>query len=219
MILSTYQRTAFAALLLSASVISSTQDKSAANNGGVQPESKLVSASVTSTAQPKPAAVSEDYKVGPGDLLAVHIWKEPDLSRNVLVRPDGKLSMPLIGEMMVKDDTVTQLKTKLTAEYQKYINNPEITVTVQEARSHRFNVVGQVQRPGSFVITQPTTVLDAIALVGGFRDFAKTKKIYVLRAQADGTTKRLPFDYNKVLKGQNWEQNVQLQSGDTIVVP
>lgn len=194
------------------------QEQSAASNTESSPEARLVSAP-TPSASKRQAAVPDDYKIGPGDLLSIHISKEPDLSRSFLVRPDGKLSLPMIGELAVSNYTVSDLKTRLTTEYQKFINTPEITVILQEARSHRFNVVGQVQRPGSFVITQPTTVLDAIALVGGFRDFAKTKKIYVIRAEADGTTKRLPFDYNKVLKGQNWEENIQLQSGDTIVVP
>lgn len=171
------------------------------------------------TTAAKPPAVSKDYKIGAGDLLAINIWKEPDLSRTVLVRPDGKLSLPLVGEISANDITVEELQTKLKDEYKNFVNSPEITVIVQEARSQRFNVVGQVQRPGSFVMTQPTTVLDAIALVGGFRDFAKTKKIYILRKKTDNTTARLLFDYNKVVKGENWEQNIQLESGDTIVVP
>lgn len=192
------------------------QEKS---EGGPQPKSVSADESSMPATPPKSASVPTDYKIGPGDVLAVHIWREPDLSRTVLVRPDGKLSLPLVGEIAANDTTVGELQTKLTAGYRNYINDPSITVIVQEARSHRFNVVGQVQRPGSFVMTQPTTVLDAIALVGGFRDFAKTKKIYVLRKKPDGTTAQFAFDYNKVVKGQNWEQNIQLQSGDTIVVP
>ncbi len=208
----------FLSMLTVAIASPEAQEKASAANTEPSAEAKLLSAP-TPAASKNQTPVSDDYKIGPGDLLSIHIWKEPDLSRSVLVRPDGKLSLPMVGELAVNNDTVNELKARLTAEYRKYVNEPDITVIVQEARSHRFNVVGQVQRPGSFVITQPTTVLDAIAMVGGFRDFAKRKKIYVLRAQADGTTKRLPFDYNKVLKGQNWEENVQLQSGDTVVVP
>ncbi len=201
-------------LVLMAGLVAA-EDKAGAPSNSKKTSPDQPSSQVAATKQDVP----KDYKIGPGDVLAIHIYKEPDLSRTLPVRPDGKISLPLVGEVAANDTTAEQLQAKLTAEYKNYINTPEITVIVQEAHSQKFNVVGQVQRPGSFVLTQPTTVLDAVALVGGFRDFAKTKKIYVLRTKADGTTERFSFDYNKVVKGQNWEQNIHLQSGDTIVVP
>ncbi len=202
-------------VIVLAAVIVAADDK-----GGGSSQSKKSSPEQASTqAAAAKQTVPNDYKIGPGDVLAIHIWKEPDLSRTLPVRPDGKISLPLVGEVAANDTTAGQLQAKLTTEYKNYLNTPEITVIVQEAHSQRFNVVGQVQRPGSFVLTQPTTVLDAVALVGGFRDFAKTKKIYVLRTNADGTTQRFPFDYNKVVKGQSFEQNIHLQAGDTVVVP
>ncbi len=163
--------------------------------------------------------VPKEYEIGAGDVLAINVWKEAELSRVLPVRPDGNLSLPLIGEVKASGATAAQLQATITEAFRKYLDNPEVTVMVQEARSQRFNVVGQVQRPGSFVLTQPTTVLDALALVGGFRDFANVKKIYVLRQLSDGTTQRLPFNYKRVIKGEKLEQNVALQPRDTIVVP
>ncbi len=163
--------------------------------------------------------VPQDYQIGPGDVLAISVWKEPDLSRVIPVRPDGKLTLPLIGEVTANGSTAEQLQATLSEAFRKYVDDPAVSVTVQEPRSKRFNVMGQVQKPGSFVLTQPTTVLDALALVGGFRDFASTKKIYVLRVLADGRSERLPFNYKSVIKGEKLEQNVQLQPGDTVVVP
>ncbi len=183
------------------------------------PDSSSGRTTTNSSASANSAPVSENYKIGAGDVLNIHVWKEPELSRTVPVRPDGKISMPLIGEVVAEGATVQDLQTKINTAYRSYVNTPEVTVIVQEARSQRFNVVGQVQKPGSFVISQPTTVLDAIALVGGFRDFAKTKKIYVLRPNGSGTPQRIAFNYNKVVKGEDPQQNITLQPGDTVVVP
>lgn len=163
--------------------------------------------------------VSADYQIGPGDVVAIHVWKEPELSRTLPVRPDGFLSLPLIGEIKASGFTAAQLQAVFTQQYQKYMANPTITVMVQEARSRRFSVMGEVQRPGSYILTQPTTVLESLALVGGFRNFASVKKIYVLRARGNGTSERIPFNYSRVIKGKDSRANILLQPGDTVVVP
>ncbi len=165
------------------------------------------------------AAGVTDYIIGSDDVLAINVWKEPDLSRTAPVRPDGKITLPLIGDVSASGKTPKQLQTNIELDLAKYISKPAVTVIVQEAKSHKFNIVGEVQKPGSYLLTNPMTVLDAIALAGGFRDWAKVKSIYVLRTGANGSRTKLAFNYKKVIKGHDNEQNIQLQTGDTVVVP
>ena len=172
-----------------------------------------------SAAAPRDAAAASDYIIGSDDVLAINVWKEPDLSRMVPVRPDGKITLPLIGDISASGNTPKQLQANIEQDLAKYISKPAVTVIVQEAKSHKFNIVGEVQRPGSYLLTNPMTVLDAIALAGGFRDWAKVKSIYVLRNGANGSRTKLAFNYKKVIKGHDNEQNIQLQTGDTVVVP
>ena len=166
-----------------------------------------------------PAEVAGEYLIGPDDVLAVNVWKENELSEELPVRPDGKISLPLIGDVQASGLTPVQLQESIRTRLSIYLVNPTVTVIVKETRSHRFNVVGEVERPGSFVLGQPLRVLDAVALAGGFRDFAKTSGIYVLRLQADGSPQRFPFNYKQVINGRNLGQNIRLQPGDTVVVP
>jgi polysaccharide export outer membrane protein len=157
--------------------------------------------------------------IGDNDVLAISVWKEPDISRAVSVRSDGKISLPLIGELQASGQTPRQLEEEITKSLQNYISEPQVTVIVTESKSQRVNIMGMVAKPGAYVLTRPTTVLDAIATAGGFKDFAKKKSIYVLRQAPDGTQQRIPFNYNEVIKGKNPEQNIRLQAGDTLVVP
>jgi len=164
-------------------------------------------------------AHDDSYTIGADDVLAINVWKEPDLTRSVPVRSDGKISLPLIGELQAAGITPKQLEQDISKKLTSYVSEPEVTVIVQEIKSRKFNVLGMVARPGSFPITHTMTVLDAIALSGGFRDFAKQKSIYVLRMKPDGTQARLPFNYKDVVKGKNPEQNIKLEPGDSVVVP
>lgn len=159
------------------------------------------------------------YIIGADDVLAINVWKEPEVSRTVPVRSDGKISLPLVGEVQAGGMTPKQLESQIAKNLENYISEPEVTVIVQEAKSQRFNILGQVSKPGSYQLTNSTTVLDAIAMAGGFRDFAKSKSIYVLRPQANGDELRLPFNYKEVIKGEGRSQNVKLQPHDTVVVP
>ncbi len=168
---------------------------------------------------PADARLHDDYVIGPEDVLAINVWKEPEISRSVPVRSDGAISLPLVGEVQAGGLTPLQLEKDITKKLQAYISEPEVAVMVQEMKSKRFNVLGQVVRPGSYLLTGSTTVLDAIALAGGFRDFAKQKAIYVLRRNSDGTDERLPFNYKDVVKGKNVDQNIKLQPRDSVVVP
>ena len=169
-----------------------------------------------------PAAVrahDDTFVIGNDDLLAINVWKEPDISRQVPVRSDGKISLPLVGEVKAAGQTPLKLEEDLAAKLKDYIDEPEVTVIVQQINSQKFNILGQVNHPGAFPLTNSATVLDAIALAGGFRDFAKQKSIYVLRANADGSEMRIAFNYKQVVKGHNPEQNIKLEPRDTIVVP
>ena len=159
------------------------------------------------------------YVIGANDVLAINVWKEPDISRSVPVRSDGKISLPLVGELTASGQTPLQLEQEITKRLQNYISEPEVTVIVTDSKSQKVNIMGMVTRPGAYLLTSTTTVLDAIAMAGGFKDFAKQKSIYVLRQAPDGTQKRIPFNYKEVIKGQNPEQNIRLQTGDTVVVP
>jgi polysaccharide biosynthesis/export protein len=165
------------------------------------------------------AAHNNTYIIGIDDMLAISVWKEPEISKTVPVRSDGKISLPLAGEVQASGQTPLQLEQTLAAKLKSYISEPVVTVIVEKINSQKFNILGQVARPGSFSLTGAATVLDAIALAGGFRDFAKQKSIYVLRKNPDGTESRLPFNYKAVIKGKNQSQNIKLQPGDTIVVP
>jgi polysaccharide export outer membrane protein len=170
-------------------------------------------------ASERPVIDNDPYTIGPEDVLKIDVWHEPEVSRVVAVRPDGKISLPLIGDLTVSGLTPDKLQEALTNKLQAFISNPAVAVTVQEVKSRKFNVLGEVQHPGSYSLAQPVRVLDAIGMAGGFRDFAKVTKIFILRRTSDGEVSRLAFNYKQVLKGINADQNVELEPGDTVVVP
>lgn len=166
-----------------------------------------------------PLANPQAFVIGTADVLAINVWREPEISRVVPVRSDGKISLPLIGELQAGGRTTAQLETEIKQKLKDFVSEPEVTVIVQEIRSQKFNILGMVMRPGSYPLTKPMTVIDAIASAGGFRDFAKQKDIYVLRRDADGKQTRLPFNYKDVVKGHNPGPNLELESNDTVIVP
>lgn len=179
----------------------------------------------TTAAPNKPAGPTGDvlrpdaYVIGAEDVISVYVWKEPDMSKSVPVRPDGMISLPLVGEVKAAGYTPVQLQEVLTEAMRKYVSEPQVTVVVEKVASLNFNIVGEVAKPGYYPLTRRLTVLDAISLAGGFKDFAKSKKIYVLRTNANGTQERLPFNYKDVIAGKNAQQNIALQPRDTVVVP
>lgn len=163
---------------------------------------------------------NNSYVIGDDDVLEINVWKEKDLSFPAMpVRSDGKISMPLIGELQASGRTPLQLETEITSKLKSYITEPLVTVIVQKINSKKYNIMGQVARPGSYSLGVAGTVMDAIAAAGGFRDFAKKKDVYVLRGNADGTQARLKFNYDAFIKGKSSQRNIPLQPGDTVVVP
>jgi polysaccharide biosynthesis/export protein len=161
----------------------------------------------------------DSFVIGNGDVLAINVWKEPDISRSVPVRSDGKISLPLVGEVDVSGRTPLKVEQDIAAKLASYISEPEVTVMVEQINSEKFNILGKVTKPGAYSLTNAATVLDAIALAGGFRDFAKQKSMYVLRQKPDGTQARIAFNYKDVVNGKHPEQNIRLEPHDTVVVP
>ena len=172
-------------------------------------------------AQPSsdPVKANSSYIIGPGDLLAINVLHEPEVSQRIPVRMDGKISMPLIGELQASGLVPDALQASIAQKLRDYIKDAEVTVVVEEIKSRQFSVMGEVEHPGSFPLVKPTRVMDGLAQAGGFRDFAKVTKIRVLRRTREGTTITLPFNYKNVSKGKDGSQNVELQPGDTIIVP
>jgi polysaccharide export outer membrane protein len=164
-------------------------------------------------------AHDDSFVIGNDDVLAINVWKEPDVSRSVPVRSDGKISLPLVGEIQAAGETPLKLEQGIADRLKAFMDEPEVTVIVEQIKSQKFNILGYVNKPGSYALSNSATVLDAIAIAGGFRDFAKKKSIYVLRQNPDGSQKRIPFNYKDVVKGENPAQNIKLQPHDTIVVP
>ena len=173
----------------------------------------------TPSASSGTAPHDNSFVIGNDDRLAINVWKEPDLTRTIPVRSDGKISLPLVGEMQAAGRTPLQLEQDIGAKLKDFITAPEVTVIVEQINSQKFNILGQVAKPGSYPLSSATTVLDAIAAAGGFRDFAKQKSMYILRKNSAGGETRIAFNYKDVIKGKNTEQNIKLEPGDTIVAP
>ncbi len=164
-------------------------------------------------------AAGSNYRIGADDVLTINVWHEPEVSRNVPVRPDGKISLPLVGDVQAAGLTPTELQNELEARFSKYLTDPAVSVIVSEIRSQRINVLGEVFRPGTYALVPPMSVIDAIAIAGGLKEFAKANKIYVLRTQPNGQREHIKFQYKNVLKGKRGSKDLLLQTRDTVVVP
>jgi polysaccharide biosynthesis/export protein len=202
---------------------SQSEDRGAASDSTSQPSTKPNPASpAAGNATPTPPAANaggapvdtSTYKIGPQDSLKVVVWREQDFSGVYTVHSDGKITLPLIGDIQAGGLTADEVGKNLTTALSKLIVKPLVTVTVQQVLSKKYYMDGEIGRPGEYPLAAPTTVLEAISLAGGLRDFANGKKIYILRG-----SERLKFNYKDVIKGKNLEQNIPLQSGDHVVVP
>ena len=180
-----------------------------------QAQKKVVDGSkpAPATAAPAPSAADNSYVIGTEDVLTVNVWHEPEMSRQLTVRPDGKISLPLAGEFQAAGVTASQLEDSIAKKLASLIQNPQVTVIVQDNKSQRFNIMGEVNRPGTYPLQSDMTIIDAVAIAGGLRDFAKPKKMYVLRGSS-----KIPVNYKEVIGGK-LEANLKLQSKDTVVVP
>jgi polysaccharide export outer membrane protein len=177
----------------------------------------LASAVPVGASAAPPADVA--YTVKPGDTLLVSVWKEPDLQGPVLIRPDGGFSFPLAGQMDARNKTVQELQQELTAKLKKYISDPVVTVSIQDIKGNKVYVIGQVQKPGEFVVNPRVDVMQALSMAGGTTPFASLGDITILRRTDNGQQQALPFKYTDVIRGKNLAQNIMLQAGDVVVVP
>ena len=164
------------------------------------------------------SAPREPYTINPGDLLEISVWKEPDLQREVLVRPDGAFSFPLSGDVVAVDRTVEAVRQELADRLSTFIPDLVVTVTVAEINGNKIYVIGQVNSPGQFVVNPRVDVIQALAIAGGMTPFAESNDIKILRRR-NGAQAILRFRYNDIIKGLNLEQNVLLEVGDVVLVP
>ena len=171
----------------------------------------------SSNSAPLSVPNNSSYVIGPDDTLHVAVWKEPDLTATLPVRPDGKISMPLLNDVQAAGLTPMQLADSLTEKLKKYVTDPRVTVVVTAMNSQRIYVLGEVLHTGAMPLTPDMTVLQALA-TAGFTQFANTKGIYVLREQ-NGKQQKIPVNYKQLIKGNSAAQNIALKPGDTIVVP
>lgn len=206
---------AFAILFLAFATRGWAQDQQTpppAQSNPSQGDNKVASAPI-----PKGAGApvdSSSYKIGPADVLYVNVWKEPEFSGSYAVHEDGKITIPLLGDLQAGGKTPIEVQDVVSDSLKKYVLKPLVTVIVQEVGSKRYYLDGLIARPGEYNLIVPTTILEAISKAGGLQDFANSKKIYILRGD-----KRIYFNYKDVIHGRHMEQNIQLQPGDHVVVP
>lgn len=167
---------------------------------------------------PSAQAQEVGYTVKPGDTLLVSVWKEPDLQGDVLVTPDGAFAFPLVGQVDARGKTVTELQKILTERLSKYISDPVVTVAVKDIRGNKVYVIGQVNKPGEFIVNPRVDVVQALAMAAGTTPFASLGNIIILR-RTGGQQEALKFDYTNVVRGRNLEQNIELRAGDIVIVP
>ena len=157
---------------------------------------------------------SSSYKIGPADILSVHVWNEGEFSGPAMVHEDGMITLPLVGDLKASGMTPVEVQEKVKTALGKYVVNPLVTITVQQVGSKRYYMDGQINRPGEYPLVVPTTILESISKAGGVHEFANSKKIYVLRGD-----QRIRFNYKDVLRGKNMSQNILLKPDDHVVVP
>jgi polysaccharide export outer membrane protein len=182
------------------------------------PPAQASAAAPVSSAERQPATEDPNYVIGAQDVLDVTVWKEPELSRQVPVRPDGKISLPLVNDIQAAGLTPAQLAAQITTHLNKYMTSPQVTVIVSQINSQRIYILGEVARAGAYVLLPGMTVLQALSNAGGFTPFSNVKNIHVLR-QENGKQQKLFFNYRDVISGKRTEQNIELKPGDTIIVP
>lgn len=181
------------------------------------PANRPANSEAAAAAAARMAAATTEYLIGPEDVLDISVWKNPELSRKVPVRPDGKVSLPLVNDIQAAGLTPSELRQQLATRLAEFVPTPEVAVIVQEVQSLKVAVVGAVKTPGRFMLKSPATVLECIALAQGLTEFAARERIVVLR-QNGNTTQRIPFNYRKVADGSD-QENFFVKPGDIIVVP
>jgi polysaccharide biosynthesis/export protein len=184
----------------------------------VSARAALQGAQQTAGSQPPAPVAAEDYVIGPDDVLSVVFWREKELSVDAVVRPDGKISLPLINEVMAAGLTPEQLRDRITKQASAFVKDPQATVVVKEINSRKVYITGQVEKPGAYPLTTRLSVMQLIAMAGGLKEYAKSDRIVVMRLE-QGREVRHRFDYKKVFEGKDDARNLEMRPGDTVVVP
>ena len=182
------------------------------------PVGTSVSATPSAATRAPEVTIPPGYVIGPDDLLSIVYWKDKDMSSDAQVRPDGKIALPLVNEVTAAGLTPEELRLKITEESKKFMEDANITVVVRQINSRKVFITGEVNKPGPYPLTVPTSVVQLIAMAGGLREYANSKKIVIMRTES-GRPVSLPFNYPAVTSGKNLKQNVDLKPGDTVVVP
>lgn len=208
------------AILAAASALADAQQPptdAPARSGTVQRPASAPAA-LPPAAAPAGVELAADYVIGPDDVLSIVFWREKDLSSEVTVRPDGRITLPLMNDIIAAGLTPDQLRERVLQRAEKFVEDAQATVVVKAVNSRKVFITGQVEKPGSYPLTGRTTVLQLIATAGGLKEFAKSGKIVMMRNE-HGREARFTFDYNEVVEGKKLHQNVELKPGDTVVVP
>ena len=184
-----------------------------------QPAPPAATAPASGTITPAAGVpLPDSYVIGPDDVLQILFWRDKDMSTEVAVRPDGKITLPLLNEVQATGLTPDQLRDRITAEASKLVEDPNVSVIVKAINSRRVYISGQVGKPGVYPLSGPTTVMQLIAMAGGLHEFADSKNIMIMRVE-NGNTVAFKFNYKDIVKGKNLKQNIPLKIGDTIIVP
>jgi polysaccharide biosynthesis/export protein len=196
----------FACIFLPSLAVSAQKAPSKTNPPPEQPQSVLSQA-------------VDEFVIGSEDVLSINVWKEPDLSvREIIVRSDGRINLPLVDEIQASGMTVKQLQDKITAELKEFVSSPSVTVTITRISSRSVSIIGEVRTPGVYILGSPMTVLELLARAGGFTELAKTKSIRIIRKE-NGQMRQLSFNYKNIINGNDLEQNILLKNGDSVIVP
>ena len=205
------------ALALAVAVPAGAQQQQA-----VPPATPPPAAPAPAVPEPAPAptgvALPAGYVVGPEDVLSIIVWREKDLSTDVTVRPDGRITLPLINDVVAQGLTPDQLRDQLKAQFDKFVEDSSVSVVVKQINSRKVFITGMVGKAGAYPLTSTMTVLQLISMAGGLNEFARTKEIVVMRTE-NGEAKGIKFNYEEVRKGRKLQQNIELRPGDTVVVP
>ena len=201
--------------VLAMTVPSAAQSAAAAKTNAAAPLAAAVPAAATSATV---VNVPAEYTIGPDDVMKVDFWRDKEMSSEVTVRPDGKISLPLINELQAAGLTPAQLRDRISEEAKKYVEDPTVTVEVKVINSRKIFITGEVRKPGPYPLTGNTTVLQLISIAGGLGDYAKSEKIRIVRNEG-GKQVAFKFNYKEVLNSNKLAQNIELKPGDTVVVP
>lgn len=204
--------------LLSQGRVSSAQGQNARDTEKSTQSASARTSEERSGVAPPSVKAGPEYVIGPDDVLDVSVWKEPELTRTLQVRPDGKISMPLLNDVQAAGFTAGQLSQTITERLKKYLTAPQVTIILTQINSQKVYVIGEVTRPGAYPVLPGMTILQAISSAGGLTQFANTKKIFLMRNE-NRIQAKYPFSYKDVLDGRRAEENIPVKAGDTIVVP